>query len=103
MGRSDGKTMAPTAFGAANPSVNAAPITTKRTGTLPVQSKTTEPSIALRTENANTEASIDTFNHAAKVGLARGRESPIPVFPARSALAGRNAASTKVWAPTRFA
>ena len=39
---------------------------------------------------------MDTFDHAAKVGRERGRESPIPVSPAMATLAGRIAASTKL-------
>ena len=50
------------------------------------------------TANTKATASMDTFDHAAKVGRERGRESPIPVSPAMATLAGRSAASTKLCA-----
>ena len=95
MGRRDGANAAPTVIGTAKPSVNAHPITTASTGTSLARSNTAA-SIAPATANANATASMDTFDHAAKVGRERGRESPIPVSPAMATLAGRNAASTKL-------
>jgi hypothetical protein len=99
MGRKDGETMAPTVY-APKQSVNAAPITTERTGTSRAGSSTA-PSIAPMTANANTEAVIERSNHAAYVGRDRGRESPIPVSPARAALGGREAPCAKACIPVR--
>jgi len=53
-------------------------------------------SVAPPTANAKAAASMGTFDHAAKDGRERGRESPTPVSPAMATLAGRSAASTKL-------
>jgi hypothetical protein len=53
----------------------------------------TAASMAAQTANTNTVASVDAFDHAAKVGCERGSESPIPVSPTMATLAGRTIAS----------
>ena len=92
MGRRDGDRMAPTVIGTAKPSVNAHPITTQSTGSSRACSKTVA-SIAPPTAKLNAVASMDRFDHVAKVGRERGKQSPIPVSPAMAVLAGRSAAS----------
>ena len=98
MGRKDGENAVPTVIGTAKTSVNAHPITAKRTGSSRARSNTAA-SIAPATAYVNATASMDTFVHAAKVGRERGRESPIPVSPAMATLAGRSAASIKLCTP----
>src|SRR6185312_15370859 len=95
MGRRDGENAVPTVIGTAKPTVIAHPITTQSTGTSLARSNTAA-SIAPATANTNATASMDTSDHAAKVGRERGSESPIPVSPARATLAGRHAASVKL-------
>jgi len=98
MGRKDGENAVPTVIGTAKTSVNAHPITAKRTGSSRARSNTAA-SIAPATAYVNATASMDTFVHAAIVGRERGRESPIPVSPAMATLAGRSAASIKLCTP----
>jgi hypothetical protein len=65
------------------------------TGTSRVRSNT-DASIAPATANVNAPVSMDTFDHVAKLGRERGRESPMPVSPSMATLAGRTAASGKL-------
>ncbi|MDT7569779.1 MAG: hypothetical protein QOG76_8403, partial [Pseudonocardiales bacterium] len=73
-------------------SVNPHPITTASAGDSLARSNT-EAIIAPATAYTNATARMDMFDHAAKLGRERGRESPIPVSAAMAILAGRIADS----------
>src|SRR5262249_5202775 len=89
-----GENEATTVNGTPNPSVNAHPITKTRTGSSRTGSNMAA-SIAPLTANRNTTASTNTFDHAARLGRERGKESPISVSSAIATRAGRTAAPTK--------
>lgn len=95
MGRKDGENAVPTTIGTAKPSANVHPIAMASTGVERVRSNTVA-TIAPATAYVNATASTDTFDHVAKLGRERGRESPTPVPPAMAILAGRSATSTKL-------
>ena len=95
MGSRDGEKAAPTTIGTAKPSVNEHAIARASNGTSMTGSNTAANN-APTTAKPNAAASMDAFDHAAKVGRERGRESPIAVSPAMAVLAGRIVASTKL-------
>src|SRR5690348_10595500 len=98
MGRKDGESIAPTVIGIPTPSVNALATTRERTGT-PLPRSSATAIIAAIVEKTKIEPNIERPSHTAKVGRERGNESPMPVGPARAALAGRIAPSPKLWTP----